>query len=61
MGSEDFGWMLKAKPGCYIWIGNGTEEGGCHVHNPNYDFNDEILTIGASYWATLTEELLSAG
>jgi len=60
MGSEDFGWMLKERPGCYIWIGNGTEKGGCHVHNPNYDFNDEILTIGASYWATLAEDLLPA-
>ncbi len=61
MGSEDFGWMLKAKPGCYVWLGNGVdgEQGGCMVHNPNYDFNDDILTIGASYWATLAEELLS--
>jgi hippurate hydrolase len=60
MGAEDFGWMLKAKPGCYIWLGNGTggERGGCMVHNHNYDFNDDILTVGASYWATLVEELL---
>jgi len=61
MGSEDFGWMLREKPGCYIWLGNGTAKGGCHVHNPNYDFNDDILTIGASYWATLAEDLLSVG
>ena len=60
MGAEDFGWMLKAKPGCYVWIGNGDEPGGCHVHNPNYDFNDEILPIGASYWATLVEQVLPA-
>jgi hippurate hydrolase len=60
MGSEDFGWMLKEKPGCYIWLGNGTGKGGCHVHNPSYDFNDEILPIGASYWAALTEDLLGA-
>ena len=58
MGAEDFGWMLKAKPGCYVWIGNGDEPGGCHVHNPNYDFNDEILPIGASYWAALVEQVL---
>ena len=61
MGAEDFGWMLRAKPGCYVWIGNGDEPGGCHVHNPNYDFNDEILPIGASYWATLVEQVLPAG
>jgi hippurate hydrolase len=61
MGSEDFGWMLKVKPGCYVWLGNGTGKGGCHVHNPGYDFNDDILPIGASYWATLTEDLLRAG
>ena len=60
MGSEDFSWMLQARPGCYIWIGNGVENepGGCMVHNPNYDFNDEILSIGASYWVKLVEEEL---
>src|SRR5262249_31055605 len=55
MGSEDFAWMLLKKPGCYIWIGYGDGEGSCMVHNPGYDFNDEILPIGASYWATLVE------
>jgi len=61
MGAEDFAWMLKAKPGCYVWIGNGTgQRGGCMVHNPNYDFNDEILPIGASYWAKLVEQELAA-
>ena len=46
--------MLKEKPGCYIWLGNGTGlEGGCMVHNPHYDFNDEILPLGASYWAAI--------
>jgi len=60
MGAEDFGWMLKAKPGCYVWLGNGAGEGGCHVHNPGYDFNDEILPLGASYWATLVEQILPA-
>ncbi len=58
MGSEDFAWMLKEKPGCYIWIGNGGAEGGCLLHNPHYDFNDEILPIGASYWAKLVETTL---
>jgi amidohydrolase len=59
MGSEDFAWMLLKKPGCYIWIGNGDGEGSCMVHNPGYDFNDEILPIGASYWATLVEQQLA--
>jgi amidohydrolase len=55
MGSEDFAFMLNEKPGCYVWIGNGPVEGGCMLHNPNYDFNDDILAIGASYWARLVE------
>ena len=61
MGSEDFGWMLMEKPGCYVFVGNGTgETGGCMVHNPNYDFNDEILPVGASYWAELVRTVLPA-
>jgi hippurate hydrolase len=59
MGSEDFAFMLQAKAGCYVWIGNGPGEGGCMLHNPRYDFNDEILPIGASYWATLVEHVLA--
>jgi hippurate hydrolase len=58
MGSEDFAFMLREKPGCYIFIGNGTGEQGAGLHNPHYDFNDEILPIGASYWATLVERVL---
>lgn len=58
MGAEDFSFMLNEKPGCYIWIGNGPGEGGCYLHNPNYDFNDEALAIGASYWARLVEKRL---
>jgi Metal-dependent amidase/aminoacylase/carboxypeptidase len=50
MGSEDFAFMLQEKPGCYIWIGNGPSENGCLLHNPHYDFNDEILPVGAAYW-----------
>ena len=61
MGSEDFAYMLEAKPGSYIWIGNGAGAGGCFLHNPGYDFNDEILPIGASYWATLVERELGSG
>lgn len=53
MGSEDFSYMLEACPGAYIRIGNGAGEGSCQVHNPAYDFNDDILSLGASYWARL--------
>jgi hippurate hydrolase len=60
MGAEDFAFMLQAKPGCYIWIGNGPGEGGCILHNPAYDFNDEILTLGASYWVKLVDRCLGA-
>ena len=60
MGSEDFAWMLLKKRGSYVWIGNGPEhQGGCMLHNPGYDFNDNILPIGASYWAELAESWLS--
>jgi len=59
MGAEDFAFMLQAKPGCYVWIGNGPGKGGCMLHNPRYDFNDECLPIGASYWAALVEHVLA--
>ncbi len=61
MGGEDFAYMLEQKPGCYIFIGNGAADGGRLLHSPHYDFNDEILPIGASYWATLVEQVLPAG
>lgn len=59
MGSEDFAYMLQEKPGCYIFIGNGDGEGTCMVHNPGYDFNDEVLPIGARYWSRLVETQLA--
>ncbi len=59
MGAEDFAFMLGERPGAYMWIGNGPGEGGCILHNPNYDFNDEILPLGASYWARLVETTLA--
>ena len=59
MGSEDFGWMLHERPGCYLFLGNGMgETGGCMVHNPHYDFNDDILNIGAAYWVELARTVL---
>jgi amidohydrolase len=59
MGSEDFAFMLQEKPGCYIWIGNGSSENSCLLHNPHYDFNDTILPVGAAYWVKLVEMKLA--
>jgi hippurate hydrolase len=56
MGSEDFAFMLQARPGCFVFLGAG--EDACPIHNPGYDFNDRILATGASYWATLAQEML---
>jgi hippurate hydrolase len=58
MGSEDFAFMLQRRPGCYLWAGNGPAENGRLLHNPRYDFNDDLLPIGASYWVRLAERLL---
>lgn len=59
MGSEDFSFMLQEKPGCYVWLGNGSSDGDCLLHNPHYNFNDDILTVGASYWVKLVERILN--
>ena len=59
--SEDFAFFLEKVPGCFINIGNGVGSvGGCMVHNAGYDFNDRILSTGASYWVKLVERWLSA-
>nr|WP_315475431.1 M20 aminoacylase family protein [uncultured Undibacterium sp.] len=68
MGAEDFAFMLQHKPGCYVFIGNGEGAhrnsghglGPCNLHNPSYDFNDELLPIGATYWVRLVEAYLPA-
>jgi len=58
--SEDFAFFLEKVPGCYVFIGNGEgSEGGCMVHNPGYDFNDRVLSTGASYWVRLAETWLA--
>jgi metal-dependent amidase/aminoacylase/carboxypeptidase family protein len=57
MGGEDFAYMLEACPGAYIQIGNGDTP---DVHHPKYDFNDEAIPAGASYWAELAEFRLPA-
>lgn len=66
LGGEDFAYMLQEKPGCYVLIGNGEDEhreighglGPCNLHNPSYDFNDDLLPIGATYWVRLAEAYL---
>ena len=56
MGSEDFSYMLEEKPGAYIWLGSG--ENSEKLHSPFYDFNDELLPVGAQYWSDLAENIL---
>ena len=67
MGAEDFSYMLLAKPGAYVFIANGEGDhraighgaGPCMLHNPSYDFNDELIPLGVSYWVRLTEKWLA--
>ncbi len=60
MTSEDFGYMLQARPGAYVLLGNGAGGvGGCSLHNPRYDFNDDILCRGADFWVALVESELA--
>jgi hippurate hydrolase len=58
MGGEDFSYMLQERPGAYVFLGQGGAQGGCFLHNPNYDFNDEVIPLGAGYLAALVEEAL---
>jgi hippurate hydrolase len=58
-GSEDFAWFLRERPGCYLIIGNGEGEQSCMIHDPRYDFNDDILMRGAGYWIKLTQAYLA--
>jgi len=67
LGAEDFAYFLLEKPGCYVVIGNGEGDhresghglGACVLHNPNYDFNDDVIPLGATYWVRLAERWLS--
>jgi hippurate hydrolase len=69
MGAEDFSYMLQAKPGAYCFISNGDGDhramghggGPCTLHNPSYDFNDDLIPLGATYWVRLTEAWLAQG
>ena len=58
MGGEDFSYMLQARPGAYVFLGQGGGPGGCFLHNPGYDFNDAVIPLGAGYLAALVEESL---
>ncbi|WP_271407792.1 M20 aminoacylase family protein [Pseudomonas sp. Q1-7] len=57
--SDDFAFWLEQVPGCYLLIGNGDGEGGCEVHNPGYDFNDQALPLGATFWVRLAQRFLT--
>jgi hippurate hydrolase len=58
MGSEDFAFLLEARPGAYVFLGQGGADGGCLLHNPHYDFNDAVIPLGAGYLAALAEGAL---
>ncbi|KWH06012.1 amidohydrolase [Burkholderia territorii] len=58
MGSEDFAYMLQARPGAFLRIGNGPTDGGNTLHSATYDFNDENLVVGSAFWARLVERFL---
>lgn len=57
MGAEDFAYLSRAVPGCYVWLGNGSGEGGCMLHSPHYDFNDAIIETGIRYWMRLVDSV----
>ena len=57
MGAEDFAYMLEARPGAFIFCGNGNSAG---LHHPAYNFNDEAIVFGTSYWIKLVENTLAA-
>ena len=58
MGGEDFSYMLQERPGAFIWIGGGKTDNDPALHHPKYDFNDDVLPLGASYWSKLVESEL---
>ncbi len=61
MGAEDFAFMLQARPGAYVRLGQGGAEGGCFLHNSTYDFNDAVIPLGAGYLAALAERAMPLG
>ena len=61
MGGEDFSYMLQERPGAYVFLGQGGGPHNCFLHNPGYDFNDEVIPLGAGYLASLVEQSLPVG
>jgi len=59
LGSEDFSYLLNARPGAMLWLGNGEGEGGCYLHNAKYDFNDSAIPTGVSFFVRLAERFLA--
>src|SRR5258706_16007676 len=57
MGGEDFSYMLEARPGAFIFVGNGDSPG---LHHPRYNFNDDVIPYGTSYWVRLVETAMAA-
>ncbi len=55
MAAEDFSYLLQQRPGAYVWLGNGPAQTGAGLHNPGYDFNDKLLTIGSQLWVALAQ------
>ena len=60
MTGEDFSWFLQEVPGAFVWIGNGSAEGGRDLHNPGYDFNDDILPVASAWLAEVAKRALAA-
>jgi hippurate hydrolase len=61
MTGEDFSWFVKQVPGAFVWIGNGPAEAGRELHNPGYDFNDEILPVASGFLAAIAKRSLAEG
>lgn len=57
LGGEDFSYMLESRPGAFVFVGNGDT---ATLHHPDYDFNDDLIPVGCSYWAKLVETAMPA-
>ena len=59
MASEDFSFMLRAAPRAYVWLGTGKADHDPGLHAPTYDFNDDMLSVGAEFWCRLSERFFA--
>ena len=59
MGAEDFAYMLRAVPGCYLWLGAARQGENPGLHSPRYDFNDDVLPAGVALWVSLVRRCLA--